>query len=60
MIGPEPLCMKCKHLQETPPGEWGYRCAAFPHGIPKEIFAGEVEHNKPYEGDNGIQFEPLK
>lgn len=60
MIGPVPLCMKCKHLQKTPPGEWGHRCAAFPAGIPKEIFAGEVEHIKPYDGDHGIQYAAIE
>jgi len=59
MIGPEPLCMKCKHLQETPPGEWGEKCAAFPDGIPAEIFVCAVDHTKPYDGDGGIQFEPV-
>lgn len=56
MIGPEPICMKCVHLYENKPGEWGFRCAAFPNGIPEEIMTGEVDHTKPYEGDNGIQF----
>lgn len=57
MIGPEPLCMKCRHLFENSPGQYGFRCAAFPHGIPEEILSGEVKHTRPYPGDNGIRFE---
>ncbi len=56
MIGPEPLCMKCKHLFENKPGEWASVCC-LPNGIPEEIMTGEIDHTKPYEGDNGIQFE---
>lgn len=59
MIGPEPICMRCKHLQEPPPGQWSYHCAAFPAGIPDEIFVtGEIDHTKPYPGDHGVQYEP--
>ena len=54
MIGARPACMDCKHFineKGTP------RCAAFPDGIPEEIWMGEVDHVKPYKGDGGIQFE---
>lgn len=37
-----------------------YTCKAFPEKIPEEIWLGENDHRKPFEGDNGIQFEPLK
>jgi hypothetical protein len=33
-------------------------CDAFPNGIPDKIFWGEVFHDHPIEGDNGIQYEP--
>ena len=33
-------------------------CKAFPDGIPVEIMREKVDHEKPYPGDNGIQFEP--
>lgn len=32
-------------------------CAAFPDGIPDEIWAGGFDHRKPHEGDGGIRFE---
>jgi len=49
-----PMCVYCKHKYEN-----DIRCEAFPDGIPKEIFfTSEIDHREPYEGDNGIQFEP--
>ena len=57
MIGPAPLCMECKHLHDSIPGQWGFRCSAFPDGIPDEIFDEEFDHHHPYDGDRGFQFE---
>lgn len=34
-------------------------CDAFPDGIPDAIYDEGFDHTKPYEGDSGIQFEPL-
>lgn len=53
-----PVCALCKHLRF----EQGRTCAAFPanDAIPLEIWNGENDHKRPYPGDNGIQFEPLK
>lgn len=52
--GPD-LCVYCKHLRNTIgiPS----KCDAYPEGIPVEIRTEEVDHRKPYKGDNGIQFE---
>jgi len=50
----EPECFCCKYAQEWP------RCSAFPSGIPEEIRLGEQAHRQPYEGDNGVQFEPVE
>jgi hypothetical protein len=48
----EPLCLSCAHTNNDG------TCKAFPEGIPLEIVSGEVNHMQPYEGDNGIQYEP--
>lgn len=46
-------CWKCKHWKD------GGTCAAFPEGVPQAIVNGWTPHNKPIEGDHGIQFEAL-
>lgn len=51
-----PMCMYCKHYSWD--GE-PWTCDAFPDGIPEEIAHSGFIHTKPYEGDNGIQFEPV-
>ena len=47
-------CYECKHY-------WGINhCDAYPdEPIPHAILAGEHDHAEPYEGDNGVRFEPL-
>ena len=50
----ESTCIYCKHLSDK------FKCLAFPDGIPEEILTGDHDHKKPFEGDNGIQFEPKK
>lgn len=46
-------CGHCTHLNRDNP----LTCKAYPDIIPHEIISGEVDHTKPYKGDNGIQFE---
>lgn len=46
-------CVFCRHAR---PGSAG--CDAFPGGIPGPILLNQHDHRKPYEGDNGIRFEP--
>jgi len=54
-----PVCTLCVHLK-APLRE--HRCAAFNHqsGIPLEIWNGQNNHQQPYAGDNGIQFESIR
>lgn len=54
MIQIAPICFDCKHMIE------GAGCKAFPDAIPEEIAMGEVDHHFPYDGDHGIQFEPIE
>lgn len=54
MTEPYIKCYFCKHHLE------GKTCKAFPNGIPDVIWTNEVEHTKPYEGDNGIRFEKIE
>lgn len=46
-------CISCQHYQGA------ITCDAYPDGIPIEIITGEHDHTQPYEGDNGIRFEPI-
>lgn len=52
-----PICVKCKHYNKIDYEKLIFSCWAYPDGIPDEIIEGEVDHKKPYKGDNGIQFE---
>lgn len=54
----DPQCNGCKHLNHDYSN--GVCCMAFPEGIPDEIMLNRFMHTKPYEGDNGIQFEPIE
>ena len=55
MVWMYPKCFRCKHFNRKKEIR---DCIAFPNGIPIEIYHNEFDHSKPYEGDNGIQFEP--
>lgn len=46
-------CATCKHKRQ------GATCTAFPNGIPIDILDGRNQHQRPYPGDHGIQFEPV-
>jgi hypothetical protein len=45
-------CHLCIHKFAGAPG-----CAAYPNGIPHTLASGQVLHEEPYPGDNGIRFE---
>ena len=58
-----PMCLGCVHYRDFAAQQIGQErrvptCDAFPDGIPDAIFLSGVEHDKPYPGDHGIQFEP--
>jgi hypothetical protein len=53
-----PVCNLCKRFSIVNSIDSGIHvCDAFPDGIPDEIWRGDNNHTKPYQGDNGIQFE---
>lgn len=48
-------CLHCRHL--TVPND-RFTCPAFPDGIPDEISYNECDNRDPYQGDQGIRWEP--
>ena len=55
-----PICIGCTHLDRTAKLPlMDPRCAAYPDGIPRGILFSEADHRQPYEGDHGIQFDPV-
>lgn len=54
-----PQCTDCKNFIGKN-NEGVYICSAFPNGIDNDVFWGEIEHNNPLNGDNGIQFAPIE
>lgn len=52
----EVKCGRCKWFSGYRTGK--PRCAAFPLGIPDEIWWGRVDHEQPFPGDRGYRFEP--
>jgi len=53
-----PQCIVCIHYNSDDVVK--YSCKAFPDRIPDEILEGEHDHSKPFKGDNGIRFLPIK
>ena len=47
------VCTFCKHLVSGV----DHICAAFPNGIPPEIWEGQNDHTQSFPGDGGIQYE---
>lgn len=52
-----PICFMCKHLIENDQWTEGNpRCAAFPEGIPDEIWLNGYDHRNPL-GDERVTFQ---
>ncbi len=52
------VCSLCVHFNVDKAAD--KLCAAFPEGIPEEIWLEENDHTSPYPGDSGIQFESIE
>jgi hypothetical protein len=51
-------CPCCNHWQsESEKSRFTGTCAAFPDGIPDNVFANKFNHRTEYPSDNGIRFE---
>ncbi len=50
-------CFGCVHLATDKERKSAYECKAFPEGIPQKVLSNELDHSKPIEGDNGVQYE---
>ena len=48
-------CTFCAHRSPD-----GAKCRAYPNGIPVEILFNEHDHSTPFQGDNGIFYEPIQ
>lgn len=48
----------CRHCQHLNCGT--HTCAAFPEGIPDELWWAYRGHRKPFPGDHGLQFSERK
>ena len=48
-------CTFCAHRSPD-----GTKCRAYPNGIPVEILFNEHDHFTPFQGDNGILYEPIQ
>lgn len=56
MTGAIPMCASCVRFQPFE-GDRGSWCAAFPDGIPDEIYFGGFDHRLPFPGDHGVRYE---
>lgn len=50
--------VQCRACRRFLPGTEPVKCAAFPGGIPFDIWIGNHDHRLPYPGDNGLFFLP--
>jgi hypothetical protein len=52
-----PFCFDCKNFTGWKTAIYSCKAYPYPASIPPEILFGEVDHKKPFLGDNGIRFE---
>jgi hypothetical protein len=52
-----PLCLTCRHRTPDPERP---RCEAYPEGIPGDIFWEGYDHRRPFPGDRGITYDPIR
>jgi len=50
-----PICARCRHLRGA---LRELRCDAFPAAIPRAILLSRADHREPFDGDDGIRFDP--
>lgn len=55
--GPAPECLRCAHFNDDPKAT-KMTCAAFPEGIPEDVYMNRTLHRTPLPGDRGLQFTP--
>lgn len=48
-------CVYCRHLA---PSTLGFGCKAYPGGVPDEIVTNSADHRQPFDGDDGVRFQP--
>lgn len=51
-----PICVDCKRLHALDAADPGWRCEAFPDGIPQAIIDSTLDHREPVAGDHDLQF----
>lgn len=58
--GPASQCSTCARFVspfDRPDMTGGPTCAAFPEGIPDEVYWNGADHRQPIAGDNGVRWQ---
>jgi len=50
-------CASCRRFFDA---DEDFSCEAFPEGIPLSITQGQHNHEKPFPGDDGLLFVPIR